>query len=344
MHTRGVACLLGVFGGTLLALFGLTAQLHAQTPAGSLPPNPSEPGPETEQLTPNMVSVEAGATCLQQARLIDRISRWRQRAALDPSIRVRVRGDAASATRVFFSVTRGNAPPSERVLDDAPDDCDQLHSAVALSIALAIDAMLSGDRGSLPPAAAPPAAPSSRAPPPRAAGARHMHGELALLAGASVGVVSGPAIAGLPRLQFTPVPWLALSLVGLATREERATIEGVSGEFSATVLAGGADLCAGGETAERLTFFMCAGGRAGAFITDGTGYRVTLPWWAVSASGQARAWIVPAVAIGISVEALFVLATRDLQFVGTSPDAPAITRSIPRVGLSVAAGPVFRFF
>jgi hypothetical protein len=332
-------------------MLGVGLWWAAAAPLSAQLPEPSEPTPALQ--TPSLssqVAVEAGVTCLDRERLIERIERWRQHASVDPNIRVQVRGDAALATRVFFSVVRVGTQPTERVLDNAPVDCDQLHSAVALSIALAIDAILSADRGVLVPPAPAQARndvlvkPALRRP----ANGPAMYLELGLLGGTSVGVVTNLAAAALPRLQFAPLPWLAFALAGIATHDGRATISGSSGEFSASVVAGGVDACAGGETLERLSFFMCAGVRGGVFVTDGTaasdGYRRTLRWWSIAASGQARAWIVPSVAIGISVEALFALAARDLIVDGTSAGLPPLVRTMPRVGLSIAAGPVFRFF
>jgi hypothetical protein len=297
----------------------------------------------------DLVGVDAGATCLDRDTLIERIERWRQHTSADPSIRVQVRGDPELATRVFFSVVRVGTPPTERVLNNAPLDCDQLHSAVALSIALAIDAILSADRATFvaPMAIVPKTAPPPAAKPPlrRPAGGPNRYLEVGLMGGASVGVVTNLAAAALPRLQFAPVPWFAVALTGLATQDGHATIAGADGQFSATVLALGLDACAGGETLERLSFFMCAGARAGQFTTQGTGYdpgyRRSTPWWAIAGSGQARAWIVPSVGIGIGVEALFALAPRDLVVEGSSP---LLTRATSRVGINIAAGPVFRFF
>jgi len=298
----------------------------------------------------DLVSVDAGATCLDRDTLIERIERWRQHASVDLSIRVQVRGDPELATRVFFSVVRVGTPPTERVLNNAPAECDQLHSAVALSIALAIDAILSADRATLlaPVAIAPKVTPPPVAKPGlRRSGGPSRYVEVGLMGGASVGVVTNLAAAGLPRLQFAPLPWFAVAVTGLATRDGRATIAGADGQFSASVLAAGLDACAGGETLERLSFFMCAGARGGQFVTDGSGYSPayhrSFPWWALASSGQARAWIVPSVGIGIGVEALFALVPRDLVAYGSN-GSPSLTRSVPRVGLSIAVGPVFRFF
>jgi hypothetical protein len=172
--------------------------------------------------------------------------------------------------------------------------------------------------------------------------------EVDLLGGASVGVVTNTAPAALPRLQFAPMPWLSIAAAGIATRDRAATIPDLDGHFSVLLLAAGLDACVGGETVEKLSFFMCAGGRGGWFTTEATGfvrnYKATRPWWAVSASGQARVFIAPSIGIGISVEALFALAARDLTVNGETSAVPNERRSVPRVGLSVAAGPVFRLF
>jgi hypothetical protein len=306
---------------------------------------PAEPPPAADALT-----LEPGATCLERERLIQRVAHWREGAGVDPGIRVHVRGDPHEPTRVFFSVVRDGTEPTERALNNAPMDCDQLHSAVALSVALAIDAILSGDHKAMTPLALPkpnpqPTAAVSGAP--RRGSEPSMSLELDLLVGASVGVIPDTAAAALPRLQFAPLPWLAFALAGIATRDQQDSIAGASGQFSVTLLAGGVDACVGGETVEKLNFFMCAGGRGGAFTTQGSGfdqnYRRTTAWWAVAVSGQARVFLERWLAIGVSVETLVALAERDLV-ITDAQSSPIQMRSVPRVGLSVAAGPVFRFF
>jgi hypothetical protein len=307
--------------------------------------------PAAAQASGDMLTLEPGATCLERERLLQRVAHWREHASVDPGIRVHVRGDPHEPTRVFFSVVRDATQPTERVLDNAPTDCDQLHSAVALSVALAIDAIMSGDHKGLPPLALPKSNPppmAAIAGTPRRRPQPSMSLELDLLLGASVGVITDTAAAALPRLQFAPLPWLAFALAGIATRDQAAIIAGTSGQFSVTLLAGGVDACVGGETVEKLSFFMCAGGRGGAFTTQGSGfdqnYRRSTAWWAVAASGQARVFLVPWLAIGIGIETLVALADRELVVTSGSQSSPAQTRSVSRVGLSVAAGPVFRFF
>jgi hypothetical protein len=331
--------------GTSVAYAQGSAETSPLGPASANTPSPAAPAEAPRQVE-QALTLDPGASCLERGRLIDRIARWRERATLDLPIRVYVRGDAQSPTRVFFSVVRDGTQPTERVLEDAPADCDQLHSAVALSIALAIDAIVSESQAHAQPL---PAAPSPPAPEsPRRQQRTAPYVELGLLGGASVGIVTNTALAGLPRVQISPLPWLAFALAGLVTHSDHATIQGAVGDFSSTLFAGGVDVCVGGETAERLSFFMCGGARGGGFTTDGYGYfrdfRRTRAWFGLSASGQARAWILPSVAIGLSVEALFALAERKLAVLSETAVAEPHYREMPRLGLTIAVGPVFRFY
>jgi hypothetical protein len=308
------------------------------------------------QATPDVASaydtltLDAGSTCLDRARLIERVARWRERDSLESGIEVHVRGDSELPTRVFFSVVRAGTAPTERMLDNAPIDCDQLHSAVALSIALAVDAILSGDRsGRAPKPIVKPTPPSAAEnAPPRRRAVPDMYLEFDLLAGASVGVVPNTAGALLPRLQLAVLPWLSFVVAGIATHSSGASVQDTPGTFSSSLLAAGLDVCLGGETETRLSFFTCVGARGGSFVTEANGYstnqKESRRWWAVSASGQARAWLLPYLALGISVEALFALADRELVVVGDRDSLPTRMRALPRVGLSIAGGPVFRFF
>ena len=298
---------------------------------------------EAEQLV-----VAPGATCLNRERLLARIVRWREGAGVDPGVVVAVRGDSQLSTRVYFSVSRATDAPTERILENAPSDCDQLHSAVALSIALAIDALFTTERTQPLPAAD--AQPVITHEPP---GARRSHAyklELGLFIGASVGVVPGMAAAAVPRLQLSISPWLTFALEGVGTYANDVSFTSGSGVVDTRVLGGGGDVCVGGETVERMSFVVCAGARGGMFMAKGDRLgpgldkiTSTRPWWALAASGQARAWIVPNVGIGLGIEALFALSTRNLV---VTDQAKSVTQrlGVPRVGLAISVGPVFQFF
>lgn len=317
-------------------------QRSAETP----PPNRAAAAPPAPQghALEKIVSVAPGATCLVRERLINRVARWLQRTTIEAPLRVVVRGDAVLPTRVFFSVVREPGDSAERRLDNAPSDCDQMHSAVALSIALAIEATLQHPltaSGEVP--AAPIKAPGWQRPPP----IRHPHLELAVLGGATIGVLTAPALGGSSRMSISPLSWLEISIAGLATHVTGETIDQIAGSFSETVFAVGLDACFGGQTVQGVGFFMCVGGRAGAFRSAGDGYTrdrtETSGWWALAGSGQGRFWVSGGVGVATSVEALYSLVPRDLSVRGVE-GAPNHVRPVPRLGLSVTLGPVFRFF
>ena len=330
----------------------LEAQAGSETPESASVAERSPTETAGEQIAPKaisldeIVSVDPGATCLDRARLIERVARWLQRTEVTVPLRVQVRGDSELPKRVFFSVKTGPGEAAERRLDNAPSDCDQLHSAVALSIALAIEATLQrpSAAGELP--EMPDKPPGWQRDPP----SHPVHLELAVLGGASVGVLTGASFAGAPRLGISPLSWLEVSIVGLGTHLSGETIQDVPGSFESTLLAGGLDACFGGEATQGVSFFMCLGGRAGSFRSTGdsynsgnrTSYR---PWWALAGSGQGRFWISSSIAIGTSVEALYALAQRDIV-VHPRPgeDSPSVVRPVPQLGLSVTIGPVFRIF
>lgn len=298
--------------------------------------------------TQERLSVAAGAKCLDAEKLDARIMRWREGANMDPSVRVRVREDSQDSTRVYFSVWRAGGEPTERVLENVPTDCDQLQSAVALSIALAIDALFSAERAQQLPAADMVPEVSHDSGPTSAPFAVAF--ELGLLVGASVGVVPNMAPAAVPRVQLSVTRWLAFALEGVGSYADDVSFTTGTGVVNTRVLGGGGDACVGGETVERMSFVMCGGVRGGMFVAKGDRLgpgldkvSSTRPWWALALSGQARAWIVPNIGIGLGIEALVAFSARNLV---VTDESKYVTQklSVPRVGLAITVGPVFRIF
>jgi hypothetical protein len=282
----------------------------------------------------DIVEVDPGATCLERGRLVQRVARWLDRAAVEIPLRVQVRGDPRVATRVFFSVRTDPGSPAERRLDNVPSDCDQLHSAVALSVALAIEATLQQGVASTPPKR-------------RAEPSQPMHLELALLGGASIGVLTDTSLTGSPRLTLTPLPWLQLAVATLGTYVNGQSVEPLDGRFDLTLLAIGLDGCVGGEATPALGFFMCVGGRGGPFRSEGRGFpmriKSTRGWWALTGSAQVRFWLSSVLALGASMEALYAPMLRRITVNG--PDGlPIFQHTVSNVALSITVGPVFRLF
>jgi hypothetical protein len=348
-----------VFGmlGLLLAAATAAAQAHDDaikdgTPALAAP---------AERPLAELITVEVGATCLELDRLTLRIARWRERDTVDSRIRVEVHGDPSSATRVSFTVTAGGAS-AQRTLADAPEDCDQFHSAVALAIALSIDATLMDPRAQreaqlpVPEVAPAPKAQETRLPQlqravqpsasePKLAQQKHL--ELAAFAGPSVRVLRGTTLAFAPRAMLSVLPWLSVSMFGYVTQATGLRVGTTPGTVDSTLALGGLELCAGGEAVDRFEVYGCAGMRLGALHHEGKGFmpnfRDTNPWSAVGGALEVRTWIATTVAVGVSVEALVPLAKYEILVSGLRGSASQ-TSTFPGFGVNVALGPVFRFF
>ena len=338
-----------------LAAVSVIWVLGAQRLQAQEAPNPAEAQEVTVQDAATsgvsgldgQLTLDSGATCLERKRLIARIIRWRESEDVDATLKVQVWGDPKIATRVFFWVARDGVDPAERTLANAPSDCDELHSAVALSIALAIDSLFAGGTAT-PLTAAIEALEEKQQAKVDSAPKYRPFWEAGLLVGATLSVVpTVAAMAALPRVQYAILPWLAIAAEGVLTRAERLPFRTGPVTYDAMVIGGGLDLCVGGETAERMSFYVCLGGRGGGFMTQGYGTGgntstiVTRPWWALVGSAQARAWILPSFGIGIGIEGMFALLDRELSLV---TEQGRQTQPLQPFGLAVSGGPVFRFF
>ncbi len=354
-----------------LVCSGVAMLWLAQRAAAQAQPHPERPLAEVVQVHP-------GATCLAADRLISRVARWRERESVDARIQVSVEGDAKVPTRVSFVVKEASGAHAERSLEDAPTDCDQLHAAVALSIALAIDATLleadaKGAQAAPPPP--PPIKESPPAPPLRplpaeqpapkpevveravlpVRHARHaatngepLHLDVGLFGGANTGLLSAAALGLGTRISLSPAPWLSLAVVGLGTGVGEQTIASAPGLFDAQLIVGGLDACFLGQAIDGLELQGCVGARGGQMRTIGHSFPVAsrvapAAWWAFNGSGQARLWLTRWVAIGLSLELLVPTAEQVILVRGLN-GARDRSLVLPRVGLSAGLGPVFRLF
>ncbi len=87
------------------------------------------------------ITLDPGATCLDGLRLTEHVRQWLDSDEIDRRIRVRVLGNRRSSNKAVFIVDKGDGYPTERNFESVPESCVELHSALALSIALAIKAV-----------------------------------------------------------------------------------------------------------------------------------------------------------------------------------------------------------
>ncbi|MBM4362775.1 MAG: hypothetical protein FJ104_08845, partial [Deltaproteobacteria bacterium] len=114
-------------GTVVLGLLLATAAARADP----VPPRATRPLAE-------VLEVRGVSPCLAPGTLAEEVEEWLGRDRVDARLRVRV---DALADRSVFSISLGSATPHARAFPELPADCEAQRRTVALSIALAIDAL-----------------------------------------------------------------------------------------------------------------------------------------------------------------------------------------------------------
>lgn len=94
--------------------------------------------PAAEQDLAHALALGVTSPCFDVQSLSDEVEHWLERDSVDSRLRVHVYEVQDSVT---FSIALGSRQPLVRTFGELPDDCAARRSAVALSIALAIDAV-----------------------------------------------------------------------------------------------------------------------------------------------------------------------------------------------------------
>jgi hypothetical protein len=279
--------------------------------------------------------------------LARRVARWLEREQVDARIRVEVRGRADRANAVSFAITYDGRHRTERHIHDGPADCDQFHSALALSIALAIDAtLLDAQRAQLPKEDVPSDEELVAVEPPEPS---YFRLALGVFAHASSGLLTDLSPAGSARIEVGLVKWLDLRAGALASWVGDQRLPGVDGHYDVRLIAGRLDGCVL-YTLRQLRLLACGGALGGTFRTQGREFSArsitqTEPWWAVVGSLELQAEISTWLALAVSVDMVVPVQTR--RIVALGPDEEPLEpgdRTLTAVGVLAGAGPVFRFF
>jgi hypothetical protein len=302
------------------------------------------PPPTPLRALQQAVTVEPGATCLEAGKLVGRVARWLRRDTIDERIFVQVRGDVTRKDRVSFVIDRGGGDRAERTIEDAPEDCDQLHSALALSIALAIDANSVGAgqwKSELPEDAQLLEKPEPPQPP-------YFRFALGLFGHATAGLLTDTSAAVSGRIEVGFLRWLDLRLGVFATAVGRQTLrpEGATGTFDIKLIAGRSEAC-GVYAVGRLRMLACAGAALGSLSTRGRNFFPELSetrfWSAALGSIEAQAELWSWLALAASVDLTVPLAKHRIQAVGPQRELVG-ERLLTPVAVLVGAGLVVRFF
>lgn len=313
-----------------------------------LPPDAPTPPPPvvipTKPLSEALV-LEANASCLDHDKLVSRVGHWLQREQVDATVHITVRGDATNPQLVAFVIERADGEHSKRTINDAPADCDQLHAALGLSIALAIDANPGEGEADAPLPDDDALLAGKPEPAYFALGA-------AVFGHATSGLLTDVAPALSVRAHVAFVRWLELRLGAIGTLMGGQTVPSrvgtrLEGSFQVGIVAGRVDACAA-HTLAQLRLLACAGGLVGDFGTRGEGFSagaftVNRLWTAALGGFELQAELGPWLALGAAVDVVVPLGQQRIVVVGPNLEVVG-ERTLSPVAVLVGVGPIFRFF
>lgn len=332
----------------------------ARGPAADEPSHDVEPSGERVAVA-DALSLDPGATCLEHDRLVEQVVTWLERDELDPRLTVVVVGDPTEVRTLRFTLQDRGTPIAERAFAPGPSSCDDLHSVVALAIALAVDATVLESVGIAPPPRPEPApeprpeplpepeptAAMEPSPLPDLAPRQRLWALRAQLRGLlTVGVP--PTLGGGGQLGLE-AGWRDLVDVQLGVLATSAGAQPVdagaqsAGQANLTVslIAGRADVCVGPQL-RRVRPRLCGGALAGAALAEGRGfrddYRTTLPWVAMALGGDVRVGLSARTALSFGLDGL-VSVVRPAFDVREDFQVRQL-RDLPRFGAAIGMGVV----
>ncbi|MCH9680272.1 MAG: hypothetical protein K0V04_02470 [Deltaproteobacteria bacterium] len=338
----------------------------------SAPQPPASVGPPIDDGRPHTVdptatptvaisdalALEVGATCLEHDRLSEQVVTWLGRDDLDPRLTVVVEGDDREARTLRFTLRDRGTVIAERDFPQGPSRCDDLHSVVALAIALAIDATVLESVGVSQPVAPtpepidvkplPPDPPAEVQPrvepvvppddgldltPPKPNWHLRAHGRALLTLGAPPTVGGGGQLG----LELSWRNRVDLQLGALASSAGSQSV--ADGSLNVTLAAGRADLCWGPQ----LGLFrprVCGGVVAGTAVGESQGFardfRIAVPWLAGAVAADLRVRLAPRLRLSFGLDGLVTV----LQPVFDVREELGVRqlRDLPRFGAALGVG------
>jgi hypothetical protein len=279
-----------------------------------------------------------GPACVGRDELARELAQRLGRDAIEDRFRVVVRGDTNGAS---FSILRDGQSLGERRLEGAMD-CAKLRSALAVAIAVAIDA--GAIEQEKPPIAPLPVAPVERTPPlvaePRPRVRRLSIGAFGAI---FVDVLPVVVVGGGVSFGYHPLPLLLLRSSFIAT-DSGTVLLGAAGSH-ASLLAGRVDGCLV-LGPSRFVSHLCAGVAGGGVRADGfglaTNYSIERPWFAAVLRGDLQVHVAAGfhVVLGVDGLAPFVAPRYEVALPSGSTEHQVAT---PVLGFAADLGVQYEF-
>lgn len=331
--------------GLLFAVLAASPRMASGAPA---------PAPATQPIADSLHVEPDG--CVTREALSHAIGSWLQREVIDGSIRFDVRTEGTTA---IFVTTRGGVVAGERRLPTGGGTCTDIIDALALAIALTIDASMLDRLGlaaarppTPPPVAPPPAPPPSVALPPAASPPADRPSASALRLGVEAfgtvlfDVLPDVVAGGGAGFDASLGPKVDVRVTGLGAGTSTTGLGSGGGNLKVDLAGGRLDGCVA-PWQVRFRPRACIGVAAGAAFGRGEGYMPSFSataWWAaLSARVDASVSLGHTWALVAGVDVLFDL-LRPRFDVGSPSGGISAVERLPAIGAALTLGPSLLFW
>jgi hypothetical protein len=280
--------------------------------------------PAPEAPLESVVDMTTLNPCFDRQALTDAIERWLERSTVDARLRVHVSTDAGVPS---FSIRLGDDAPLVRTFEERPKDCDAERDTVALSIALAIDALSS-------------ATPRSRDP-------VFKLGVSGLVTTPWPNTVNWGAATSL-RAQLFQHFEPEFALLFAASGEQSLTERGAASpaRFDARLILARASACFTTDLFQATTAIACAGLTAGPSTVSASGLvdsrSETRMWWAATGTVELRFRLTSAFGLHVGADVMAALRRGTLRVENTAGQ-PVSVEAFPGVLGVFRVGPTAFF-
>lgn len=278
----------------------------------------ASPVPDRGRDLADAIDLAAVSPCFDRESLADEIEHWLDRRTVDSRLRIKV---TRTRDSLSFAIAVGEKPAQYRDFDDVPADCAGERRMLALSIALAIDAVS-------------PRVPRDAASP-----------KFALFADGLLSTSGSdrPALGGGidVRVRVTPAFWPGIGFVA-AVAKDQPVRDDVPARFDSSVTAGRVEACFLLPASRTVDVAGCAEYWIGAAaVTSKAVDDANTDWqfWSAAAlTAELHVHFTRGFGIHVGIDGVLAVRPGRVQVLDVA-GAPAVERALPRFAAAIRLGP-----
>lgn len=274
--------------------------------------------PEDGRDLADAIELAAVSPCFDRESLADEIEHWLGGRVVDSRLRIKV---TRTRDALSFSIALEDKPAQYRDFDEVPADCAGERRMLALSIALAIDAV----------------SPRTSREAPRATFALHADGLLATSASERPAIGAGIDL----RAKVTPVFWPGIGVVG-ALAKDQPVRDDLPARFDNSIAAVRLEACFLLPASKVVDVAACAESLLGTSAVAASGVAEPTTdrqfWSAAALTAELHVRLTESFGIHAGLDGLLAVRPGQVQVLDAT-GAPAVARDLPRFAAAFRLGP-----